>query len=125
MVFDSSFLDSGLIRRHNIGVGQSGESLRGQGRPRKHSCMLEFLTTPTAQIVLGLAGIAALVAVGIYIIARVRTEWIESKPETNDLIINFRQLRESGELSDQEYRTIKGMLADKLVRELNDSGEKR
>lgn len=87
--------------------------------------MLDFLVTPTAQIILGLAGIAVLVSVGVYVIAKVRNEWIESKPDTSELITNFRQLRESGELSDKEYRTIKGMLADKLGREINDSGEKR
>lgn len=85
--------------------------------------MFQFLSTPTAQIILGLAGIAAVVAVGIYLIARVRSEWIESKPETSELIANFRQLRETGELTDKEYRTIKGMLADKLARELKDRGE--
>jgi hypothetical protein len=87
--------------------------------------MLEFLSTPTAQVILGIAGIAALTVVGIYIIAKVRSEWIESKPDTSELITNFRELRETGELSDKEYRTIKGMLAEKLARELNDSGEKR
>ncbi len=85
--------------------------------------MFQFLSTPTAQIILGLAGIAAVIAVGIYLIARVRSEWIESKPETSELIANFRQLRETGELTDKEYRTIKGMLADKLARELKDRGE--
>jgi hypothetical protein len=85
--------------------------------------MLDFLSTPTAQIVFGLAGIAVVVAIGVYVVARVRSEWIEGKPETSDLITNFRELRDSGELSDKEYRTIKGMLADKLTRELKDSGE--
>ena len=85
--------------------------------------MLEFLSTPTSQIILGLTGIAVVVAVGVYVIAKVRSEWIENKPETSELITNFRQLRDSGELSDKEYRTIKGMLADKLSRELKDSGE--
>lgn len=87
--------------------------------------MFDFLTTSTAQIVIGLAAVAAMTVVGIYIIAKVRAEWIESKPDTNELITNFRELKECGELSDAEYRTIKGMLADKLSRELNDSGEKR
>jgi len=85
--------------------------------------MLDFLSTPTAQIVLGLAGIAVVVAIGVYVVARVRSEWIESKPETSELITNFRELRDSGELSEKEYRTIKGMLADKLTHELKDSGE--
>jgi hypothetical protein len=87
--------------------------------------MLDFLSNPTAQVIVGLAGIAIVVTIGVYVVARVRSEWIESKPETSDLITNFRELRESGELSEKEYRTIKGMLADKLARELNDSGEKR
>ena len=92
---------------------------------RRATGMLDFLSNPTAQVIVGLAGIAIVVTIGVYVVARVRSEWIEGKPETSDLITNFRELRDSGELSDKEYRTIKGMLADKLARELNDSGEKR
>lgn len=85
--------------------------------------MFEFLNSVTAQIVLGLAGLGVVSAVGFYVIAKVRNEWIESTSDTSDLITNFRDLKESGQLSDTEYRTIKGMLAEKFSRELNDSGE--
>jgi hypothetical protein len=87
--------------------------------------MLEFVNSTTAQIILGLSGLAVFSVVGFYLIAKVRNEWIESASDANDLLTNFRDLKESGVLSDKEYRTIKGMLAEKFSRELNDSGEKR
>jgi 5-bromo-4-chloroindolyl phosphate hydrolysis protein len=85
--------------------------------------MFEFVSSSSAQIILGLAGLAISSVVGFYIIAKVRNEWIESTSDTSDLLTNFRELKESGELSDKEYRTIKGMLAEKFSREINDSGE--
>ena len=97
----------------------------GGGSANGHSRMFEFLNSTTAQIVLGFAGLAVVSAVGFYVIAKVRNEWIESTSDTSDLITNFRDLKESGQLSDKEYRTIKGMLAEKLSRELNDSDEAR
>lgn len=87
--------------------------------------MLEFVNSTTAEIVIGLAGLAIFSAIGVYVIAKVRNEWIESTPDTSELLTNFRELKETGELSDKEYRTIKGMLAEKFSRELNDSGEQR
>jgi 5-bromo-4-chloroindolyl phosphate hydrolysis protein len=87
--------------------------------------MLEFVNSTSAQIILGLAGLTIFSVVGVYIIARVRNEWIESASDTSDMLSNFRELKESGELSDKEYRTIKGMLSEKFSRELNDSGEQR
>lgn len=84
--------------------------------------MYEFLQSDMARIVIGFASIAMLVVIGVYIVAKVRAEMIDSKPQTSELLTNFYQLREQGELTDAEYRTIKGKLADKLQGELNDSG---
>jgi hypothetical protein len=87
--------------------------------------MFDFLSTSVAQLVFGFAGLAVLAAVGFYFIAKVRRDMTDRATRTSDLITNFQQLRDSGELSDTEYRTIKGMLAEKFTRELNGSGEKR
>ena len=87
--------------------------------------MMNFLSTPTAQIVVGFAGLAALIVIAIYVVGKVRTEWLGNDSRTNEILTNFRDLKESGELSDAEYRTIKGVLAAKLSQELKDNGEKR
>ena len=89
-----------------------GEFLRGS-----------FLQTAQAQIVLWLAAGAALVAVGIYVVAKLRQGFSENGPGSHHLMTNFRELHSQGELSDDEYRTIKAMLAARLQHELKDKGE--
>lgn len=89
-----------------------GEFLRGS-----------FLQTAQAQVVLWLAAGAALVAVGIYVVAKVRQRYTENGPGSHHLMTNFRELHSQGELSDDEYRTIKAMLAARLQHELKDKGE--
>jgi uncharacterized membrane protein len=87
------------------------------------SGMADFLMTPAAKVVLGFAVVATLVAIGIYVVGRVRSSFREDGPTTNELLTNFRELHSRGELSDGEYRTIKAMLSARLQEELKDSGK--
>ena len=80
--------------------------------------MPDFLQTPLARSVLVLAATAVLVTVGVYLVARVRAWYQQSPPAANELLTNFRELHSKGELSDEEYRTIKSMLAERLQEEL-------
>jgi uncharacterized membrane protein len=80
--------------------------------------MPDFLQTPSARLVLFLAATAILITVGAYLVARVRARFRESPPPANELLTNFRELHSKGELSDEEYRTIKSMLAERLQEEL-------
>jgi len=82
-----------------------------------------FLQSAQAQVVLWVAACAALLAVGIYVVAKVRQGFSESGPGPHNLMTNFRELHAQGELSDDEYRTIKAMLAARLQQELKDKGE--
>ena len=75
------------------------------------------------QLVLLIASTAALVAVGVYVVGRVRAGLREDAVGSSDLITNFRELHAQGELSDEEYRTIKAMLSARLQEEIKDSGE--
>lgn len=84
--------------------------------------MLDFLNTPTARFVLLFAGMAALLAVGFYVIQRFRSSLKDDLPSASDHISHFRELRSQGKLSDEEYRTIKTQLAKKLQDELRDAG---
>jgi len=77
------------------------------------------------QLVLWIAATAALVAVGVYIVGRVRAGLREDAAPSSDLLTNFRELHARGELSDEEYRTIKAMLAERLQQELNSADEPR
>ncbi len=64
---------------------------------------------------------ATAVAVGFYLIAKVRNAFRQSQPSTSLLLDNFRDLHSSGQLSDEEYRNIKSKLAARLRDELKES----
>jgi hypothetical protein len=95
----------------------------GAGGPPGCDRMLRFLQSTGAQAVIWLAVCAALVAVGFYVVAKVRQTFSERESGTHDLMTNFRELHSQGELSDEEYRTIKATLAARLQREIKDKGE--
>ena len=86
--------------------------------------MAEFIESPPAQIVIGLAVIFALIAVGVYVVLRFRDRADGEESLTADVIENFREMHGQGDLSDDEYRTIKTVLAMTLQEELKDNGEK-
>lgn len=80
--------------------------------------MAELFVNNWARLILATAGAAVLATVGFYLVARVRARFQETPPPASELLTNFRELHSKGELSDEEYRTIKSMLADRLQEEL-------
>jgi hypothetical protein len=87
--------------------------------------MAEFLASPLANVILLLAVTAASVAVGVYVIGRVRAALGDREVPSSELPTKFEDLHSQGELSDEEYRTIKAMLAARLERELNSTDKPR
>jgi uncharacterized membrane protein len=87
--------------------------------------MAEFLGSPLASVVFLVALTAALVAAAVYVIARVRAGINRKEPPASEWLTNFKELHAKGELSDEEYRTIKAMLAERLQREVNSTDEPR
>lgn len=85
--------------------------------------MPDFLQTPLVRVVLILASTGILMTVGVYLVARVRAWYQQSPPQAGELLTNFRDLHSKGELSDEEYRTIKSMLAERLQEELTNKAK--
>lgn len=85
--------------------------------------MPDLFHNTTAQVVIWVAIGAILVVVGIYVVAKVRETFSEREPATHQLLANFRELHTQGELSDEEYRTIKATLAARLQREIKGKEE--
>lgn len=83
-----------------------------------------FFDDPSARLVLWLAVIAALLALGAYFVSLVRRWYREEPPGTSDMMTSFRDLYCQGELSDEEYQSIKSKLANRFQNELKDAGEK-
>ena len=86
--------------------------------------MLEFLRTPIAQAVIWLTVLTVLVVVGAYVVAKFRGRAVGAAPEASDMLSTFREMRQQGDLSEAEFRTIKTKLGATLPEQLTDSGDK-
>ena len=80
--------------------------------------MLKFLTTTEAQAVLYVSALLVLMTLGYYIVLRFRDRTDEDQLKANELLTNFREIHQQGDINDTEYRTIKTTLGAKLQDEL-------
>ena len=85
---------------------------------------LEIFTRSWPPFVFWFAVFLFIVSVSIYIAGKFRGGAEKDTPVTSELISKFRELHEQGDLSDEEYRTIKTKLARRLQQELNIDEEK-
>src|SRR5580693_2221042 len=79
---------------------------------------VDTLSTPAGRVIGGLTAVALLCALSAYVIGKIRGQVRESDPGASEFMTNFRELHSQGELSDEEYRTIKAMLASRLQEQL-------
>ena len=66
----------------------------------------------------------SVLAVAYYVIAKIRPKPVQKEPQASQWLSKYRELHSQGELSDEEFRTIKTKLAAQLQDELKDNGEK-
>ncbi len=85
--------------------------------------MVEFLRTPFAELVLWLAGGAALIAIATFVVGRVREYLRDETTSANEHLAKFREMHSAGVLSDEEFRTIKTSLTEQVHSEIRDSHE--
>jgi hypothetical protein len=75
------------------------------------------------RIALLFAAIAALTGLGALVVSKFRGSTKDEERPTSQMLSNFRNLHEQGELSETEFRNIKTLLSDKIQEELKDSEE--
>ncbi len=83
--------------------------------------MREFLTTPIATAVLWISVLLVMLAVGYYLVRRFRDRIDDDRQTASDLLTNFREMHQEGDISETEFRTIKTVLGRKLQDELKDA----
>ena len=89
--------------------------------------MRELWNSPGAQLVIWGALIAILVAVGVYVLKRIRAESVQNEPVASELLAKFREIHARGGLSEAEFRNIKTKLSASLQKEfqeIRENGEK-
>ena len=66
----------------------------------------------------------ALLVITVYVIIRkTRSKTLQQEPSASELLTKFREMHSRGVLSDEEFRTIKTTLTDRLQTELRDKDE--
>ena len=74
-------------------------------------------------LILWVAVLAVMVTVAWYVIGKIRPKSIQKEQKVGELLSKCRESHSRGELSDEEFRTIKTNLAALLQDELNDNDE--
>jgi hypothetical protein len=82
-----------------------------------------FWQSEPERAVLWIALIAVLGAVACYLITKIRPKTVQKEPKASQWLSKFRESHSRGELTDEEFRTIKTTLATQLQDELKDNGE--
>jgi hypothetical protein len=72
------------------------------------------------QLIVYAAVLAILVAVGVYVVVKVRKDPVQKEPPASELMTKFREMHSRGVLSDEEFRTIKTTLTERLQNELKE-----
>lgn len=86
--------------------------------------MSDWFYSPTTQLALLVVVTGTAIAGGIFVIAKIREGRQKGQHSASDMLTGFRDLHAQGDLSDEEYRTIKTMLSDRIGRELQDNEER-
>ena len=84
--------------------------------------MTQLLDACSEQLILWIAVVAMLLAVGIYLAGKIRAKPVQKEPVAGELLTKFREMHSRGVLSDAEFRTIKTTLATQMQQELKDNG---
>jgi hypothetical protein len=86
--------------------------------------MERFWETELEWPILWLAVLAILVAIARYIIGKIRPKAVQKERTISQWLSKCRDLNSQGELSDEEFRTIKTTLVAQLQAELSNNGKR-
>lgn len=76
--------------------------------------MLDFLRSTPAQATVWVTVLIVLCLVAVFVVKRFRDRADSEGPSPSDLLSEFRELSEGGEITPQEFRQIKAILGTKL-----------
>lgn len=83
--------------------------------------MRDFLSTTSAQAVIWTGVLLILLVVGFYVVQRFREQSDEDRLTADELIANFQELHDTGDIDEKEFRTIKTVLRQQLGDESKDA----
>ncbi len=77
---------------------------------------------PVINLMIWTAVLAVLLAVGTWVLARLRAETVKKERTASELMSKCREMYSQGGLTDEEFRTIKTHLSARLQEELREEG---
>ncbi len=83
--------------------------------------MAEFLDSDFARLVIAMTVVAMLSAVGWYVVSKFRGGSGKEQPTSSEMLTNLHEMRQQGDVTEEEFRTIKTHLSARLKDELNDN----
>ena len=83
--------------------------------------MVKILEGPWYLAIILFAAVVALIAIGAYAVSKWRDAIDDDTNSTSELLTNFREMHSRGDLTDEEFRTIKARLSYKIKEEIKDS----
>ena len=86
--------------------------------------MVENLEGPWYLAIILFAAVVALIAIGAYAVSKWRDATDDDTNSASELLTNFREMHSRGDLTDEEFRTIKARLSYEMQQELRNSDNK-
>jgi hypothetical protein len=83
-----------------------------------------FWKNDVGWLILWIAVAVILTVIAYYVVRKIRPKPVQKEHEVTQWLAKYRELHSQGELTDEEFRTIKTQLAELLQDELNTNGEK-
>ena len=83
--------------------------------------MVKLLEGPWYLAIMLFAAVIALVAIVAYVVSKWRDATVDDTKTTSELLTNFREMHSRGDLTDEEFRTIKARLSYEIQEELRNS----
>jgi len=82
--------------------------------------MVQVSSETLVQLLLGMAILLGLVIAGVLIVQRFRGSAADEGTTSRELMANFQEMHDRGDISDVDYRKIKSVLGAQLHGELKD-----
>jgi hypothetical protein len=109
-----------LPKLHNNGECRAGPDLRRLDPPHMNHASPETF----AQLALWLSLLLGLLMVGVLVVQRFRGGAADRGSMAKEVMSNFQEMRERGDINDADYRKIKSVLGAQLHSELKDGKDK-
>lgn len=73
--------------------------------------MMDVLSIPTVQAVLGLVILSVMIAAGFWLVSSFRDSTANDRLDPQELLANFEEMHREGDISGTEFRTIKASMS--------------